>query len=643
MAKTVIFQYNEKHIMETKKDISYLGKDFGQFKQNLIDFTKQYFPQSYTDFNESSPGSIFLEMASYVGDVLSYYADTNLKESFLNQATEKSNVYDIARTLGYKVKNVVPASVKLDVFQLVPAIGTGINVRPDYNYALNIRPGFQVKQENGPSIFRTIESIDFSFSSSYNTSDVTVYETDATTMLPTYYLIRKQVGAVSGEVKTATFNFTTPIPYDKIVLSDNNIMDIISIEESDGDNWYEVPYLAQDTIFEAVPNIMENDPDLFQYRSSVSSLLKLKKTAKRYITRLRSDNKLEIQFGAGISDQNDEEIVPNPTNVGAGLAGFQGNLDISIDPSNFMYTRAYGQAPANTTLTVTYTVGNGITDNVDANVLKNIQRIDYIENVNSTTSVSLTNFIKTTLSVTNPEPARGAKTIDSVNDIKNNAMANFGTQNRLVTAADYIIRSYSMPSKFGSIAKAYIISDDQVSQQQLQSTQIANPLAMNLYVLGYNSSKQLTELNLAIKENLKTYLNEYRMLTDAVNIRNAFIINIGIDFKITVLPNYNSNDVLLRCISALKTLFDIDKWQINQPIIKSDLMNVLGNVKGVQSVLSAQLTNLYDSTKGYSGNVYDLVTAERKGIIYPSLDPSIFEVKFPDNDIKGKSVKLIYC
>jgi hypothetical protein len=415
-------------------------------------------------------------------------------------------------------------------------------------------------------------------------------------------------------------------------------MDIISIEESDGDNWYEVPYLAQDTIFEAVPNIMENDPDLFQYRSSVSSLLKLKKTAKRYITRLRSDNKLEIQFGAGISDQNDEEIVPNPTNVGAGLAGFQGNLDISIDPSNFMYTRAYGQAPANTTLTVTYTVGNGITDNVDANVLKNIQRIDYIENVNSTTSVSLTNFIKTTLSVTNPEPARGAKTIDSVNDIKNNAMANFGTQNRLVTAADYIIRSYSMPSKFGSIAKAYIISDDQVSQQQLQSTQIANPLAMNLYVLGYNSSKQLTELNLAIKENLKTYLNEYRMLTDAVNIRNAFIINIGIDFKITVLPNYNSNDVLLRCISALKTLFDIDKWQINQPIIKSDLMNVLGNVKGVQSVLSAQLTNLYDSTKGYSGNVYDLVTAERKGIIYPSLDPSIFEVKFPDNDIKGQVV-----
>jgi hypothetical protein len=624
--------------METKKDISYLGKDFGHFKRNLIDFTKQYFPQSYTDFNESSPGSLFIEMASYVGDVLSYYADNNLKESFLHQSVEKSNIFDIARTLGYKVKNVVPAAVKLDVFQLLPAIGTGVNVRPDYNYALKIRDGLQVKQENGPAIFRTVDSIDFSFSSSYNPSDVTVYETSDTTKLPTYYLIKKQINAISGEVKTATFDFSTPIPYDKIVLADINVMDIISIEESDGDNWYEVPYLAQDTIFESVPNIMENDPDLFQYRSSVSSLLKLKKTAKRFVTRLRSDNKLEIQFGSGVSDQNDEEIIPNPTNVGNGLAGIQSNLDTSIDPSNFLYTKSYGQAPANTTLTVTYTVGNGIADNVESGVISNIQLINYIENINSTNSTSLTNFIKTTVSVTNNEPARGAKTVDSVSDIKNNAMANFATQNRLVTADDYIIRSYSMPSKFGSVSKAYIIPDDQISQQQLQSTKIANPLALNLYVLGYNGSKQLTELNLAIKENLKTYLDTYRMLTDAVNIKNAFIINIGIDFKITVLPNYNSNDVLLRCISALKTLFDIDKWQINQPIIKSDVMNVIGNIKGVQSVLSVQLSNLYDSTQGYSGNVYDLVTAERKGIIYPSLDPSIFEIKYLDNDIKGQVV-----
>jgi len=624
--------------METKKDISYLGKDFGQFKRNLIDFTKQYFPQSYTDFNESSPGSIFIEMASYVGDVLSFYADTNLKESFLHQATETTNIYDIARTLGYKVKNIVPASVKLDVFQLLPAIGTGTAVRPDYNYALKIKDGMQVKQESGPAVFRTLDSIDFSFSSSFNATDITVYETDDVTKLPTYYLAKKQVNAVSGDVKTATFTFTTAIPYDKIVLPDLNIIDIISVEESDGDNWYEVPYLAQDTIFESIPNLMENDPDLFQYRSSVSNLLKLRKTSKRFVTRLRADNKVELQFGAGVSDQNDEEILPNPTNVGNGLAGLMQSGNVNIDPSNFLYTRAYGQAPSNTTLTVTYTVGNGITDNVSSNVLTSLQSVKYNENVNATSNASLINFIKSTVSATNNEPARGAKTIDSVSDIKNNAMANFGTQNRLVTAADYIIRSYSLPSKFGSVAKAYIIPDDQISQQQLISSRIANPLAMNLYVLGYNDSKQLTELNLAIKENLKTYLDAHRMLTDAINIKDAFIINIGIDFKVTTLPNYNSNDVLLRCISALKTSFDIDKWQINQPIIKSDIMNVIANIKGVQSVLSVKVNNLYESTKGYSGNVYDLGTAERKGIIYPSLDPSIFEIKYPDTDIVGQVV-----
>jgi hypothetical protein len=217
-------------------------------------------------------------------------------------------------------------------------------------------------------------------------------------------------------------------------------------------------------------------------------------------------------------------------------------------------------------------------------------------------------------------------------------LANFATQNRLVTREDYIIRSYSMPSKFGSVAKAYIVPDDQISQNDFETTRIPNPLAMNLYVLGFNQSKQLVELNTAVKENLKTYLDYYRILTDAINIKNAFIINIGIDFEISVLPNYNSNDVLLRCIDAAKTLMNIDRWQINQPIIKSDLVTTIAGIKGVQSVISVSLKNLYDDALGYSGNVYDLTTATRNGVIYPSLDPSIFEVKFPDSDIKGKVV-----
>ena len=624
--------------METKKDISYLGKDFGQFRKNLIDFTKQYFPEKYADFNESSPGMVFLELAAYVGDVLSYYADTNLKESLLEQATERTNIYDIAKSLGYKPNNVVPAYVMLDVFQLVPAIGTGNNVRPDFDYALSIKPGMRVKQSDGPATFRTLDSLDFGFSSSLDTTEVTIYESDATTKLPTYYLLKKQIKAVSGDVKTATFTFTTPVAYDKIILPETNIIEIVSVIESDGDNWYEVPYLAQDTIFEAVPNLAENDPDLSQYRSASPSLLKLRKTSKRFITRLRSDNKLEIQFGAGISDNNDEEIIPNPDNVGNGLAGFRKNLDVDIDPSNFLYTRTYGQAPANTTLSVTYTVGNGIVDNVPVGVLTNISFVEYNDDINTTTSGALVNFVKTTLASNNSSLATGAKTADSVQDIKNNALANFATQNRLVTREDYIIRAYSMPAKFGSVSKAYIVPDDQISQQDYQETKVPNPLAMNMYVLGFNSDKQLVELNQSVKENLKNYLNYYRILTDAINIKDAFIINLAVDFEISVLPNYNSNEVLLKCINALKDFFNVDRWQINQPIIKSDITTTIANVKGVQSVIGVSISNVYDSDFGYSGNVYDLASATKNGVIYPSLDPSIFEVKFPNKDIKGRVV-----
>lgn len=621
--------------METK-DVSYMGKDFKQFKRNLIDFAKQYFPTTYTDFNEASPGSLFIEMSAYVGDVLSYYTDNNLKESLLEQASERTNIYDLAKTLGYRPLNAVPAYTTLDVFQLVPAINSGSNVQPDFKYALSIKPGMQVKQQNGPAIFRAISGVDFAFSSSVDPTEITIYESNDATNQPTYYLLKKSVQAVSGEIRTAQYPFSSPLPYDKIVLSETNIIDIVSVEESDGDNWYETPYLAQDTIFEAVPNLAENDPELSTYRSSSPFLLKMKRTAKRFITRLRSDNRLEMQFGAGISSNNDEEIVPNPTNVGNGLSALRRGVDVDIDPSNFLYTRTYGQAPANTTLTVTYSVGNGIADNVAANVLTQVNFVEYNEDINAVANAGIVNFVKNSLAANNPNPATGAKTADTLQDIKNNALANFATQNRLVTREDYIIRAYSMPAKFGSVAKAYIVPDDQIAQDTLENKRTLNPLALNMYVLGFNQDKQLVNLNTAIKQNLKSYLDYYRILTDAVNIKDAFIINIGVDFEISVLSNYNSNSVILQCINALKTYFNIDRWQINQPVVKSEIMNVISNVNGVQNVIAVKFSNLYDDSIGYSGNIYDLTTATKNGVIYPSLDPSIFEVRFPNLDIRGR-------
>ena len=624
--------------METKKDISYLNKDFGQFRKNLIDFTKQYFPNTYTDFNDSSPGMLFMELASYVGDVLSYYVDNNLKESLLEQASERSNIYDIAKTLGYTPKNSIPAYVMLDVYQLLPAIGSGNSVAPDFNYTLSIKPGMRIKQNNGSSVFRTLDSVEFSYSSSLDPTIVTVYETNPTTLQPTYFLLKKQVKAVSGNVKTIPYTFTSPNAYDVVIVPDINVIEIVSVTESDGDNWFEVPYLAQDTIFESMPNLAENDPELSVYRSSAPNLLKMKKTAKRFITKFRSDKNLEIQFGPGLSVDSDEDIIPNPDNVGSSLTGLQIQFDHPIDPSNFMYTKSYGQAPSNTTLTVKYTTGGGISSNVPSFSLSQIAEILY-EIDESSLDTALLNKIKASVACTNPLPAVGGKSEESIEEIRQNAMATFATQQRSITAQDYIIRAYSLPAKFGSVAKAYVIQDQQINPDNAREM-IPNPLAVNLYTLGYDLNGNFTHLNPAIKENLKTYISMYRILTDAVNIKNASIINIGIKFEIITLPEYNSNEVLLKCVSKLKTIFDSKSWQINQPILLSKVYTELDRVEGVQSVTSVKVSNLYTTSDGYSGNVYDIASATKDNVVYPSLDPSIFEIKFPNKDIIGKVVSL---
>ena len=632
-----------------QKDVSLIGKDFGELRKNLIDFSKNYFPNTYNDFNESSPGMMFIEMASYVGDVLSFYTDTQLRESLLTNAEEKANLFNLATAYGYKPKNVVPASVTLDVFQLVPAIGSGDEVRPDYDYALRISSGMQVGSDEFNNVqFNTTTAVDFSFSSSFNPTEVSVYQIDENTNEPIYYLLKKQVKATSGTVSTRTFTFGTPKIYDKIRIQDDSIIKIKSITDEDGDAWTEVPYLAQETVFEQIENNSDNGGDLSQYNGESPFLLQLNRVPKRFITRFEDSTNLVIQFGAGISSNADEEIIPNPDNVGSALYTDNASLDQGIDPSNFLYTKTYGTAPSNTTLTVEYLVGNGIGDNVPAkDLIKIIGRTFENDNTVNLNTDTL-RFVQNSLAVTNPEPAVGGRSKESDDEIRNNAMAYFAAQNRTVTREDYLMRCYALPPQFGSVAKAYIVQDYQIETKKTNgetiSSEIPNPLALNLYVLGYDNTKKLTQLNLATKNNLRTYLSYYRSLTDAVNIKNAYIVNIAIEFDIIVLPDYNSNEVLLRCINELKNYFNIDNWRVNEPINLSQIYVLLDGVKGVQTVPrpdaegvgGLQIYNKYNGN--YSPNKYDLTLATKRGVIYPPKDPAIFEVKYPNVDIKGKVV-----
>ena len=644
--------YRSNKTGKVSKEVRYLNKDFSQIRNNLIEFSKQYYPNTYKDFNESSPGMMFIEMASYVGDVMSYYVDSQFKESLLGYSEELRTLYSMAQTFGYKPRLTAPSQVTLDIFQLVPAKGTASSIEPDYDYALNIPVGARVETSDGVT-FRTIQGCDFRYNNTTSSPRVTtVFETDSNES-PTFYLLKKQVQAQSGAITSEDFNFTSAKKYSRIKLSNTNIIDIISVVDSDGNNWNEVDSLAQDTVFDEVENNSNNDSELAQYSDDAPYLLKLKRVSRRFTTYRRPDGKTELRFGAGVSDNADEDIIPNPDNVGSNLPDSPSKIYETFDPSNFLKTKTYGLAPSNTTLSISYQYGGGLQDNVGVDEINKIAGIT-LEIDSTNLSQSTLDTVKQSVRISNPEASSGGLGAESVEELRENIKAFFQAQGRAVTKEDYIIRTYALPDKYGNIAKAYIVQDDQLSGTPQSSytitqddvgkplseiqTRIPNPLALNLYVLGYNSNRKLSIVNDAVKENLKTYLRRFRPITDAINIKNGYIINIGVDYKIITKSNFVQEQVLGLVNERVSEFFNIDNWQINQPIVLSDLGYEISLVDGVASVTDIKIVNKYQTSEGYSGNGYDIDGALKNGILYPSLDPSIFEVKFPLKDIRGEVI-----
>lgn len=623
---------------QQSKKIQYLNKDFDALKQRLIEFAETYYPETYTDFNEASPGLMLIEMASYVGDVLNFYTENQIQENFLQYAKQRNNLLTLAYNYGYKPKVTRTATVDLDVYQIVPSTDARGFVEPNFNYALQIKDGAQVRSTNSTSIFFYINnSIDFTLSGSADPTDISVYSVDNDN-LPNFYLLKKKIKASAGRVKTQSFEFGLAERFATVEINDDNIIRIIKVTDSENTRWYEVPYLAQETIFDEVENIASNDPNLSQYNETVPYLLKIKKVPQRFVSRFRSDNTLQLQFGPGVSDNPDEVIIPNPDEIGLGLPYGQNKLTTAWDPSNFLYTQTYGLSPANTTLNVEYVIGGGSESNVGSNTLTTFHTGSVSVYGNGLDSV-LTSTVMSSLAFNNPKPASGGGAGDTNEQIRQNALASYPTQLRTVTREDYIIRSYSLPSRYGKVSKAYIIPEDNIKVNfhngNLYNNNISN---MSLYILSEDNRGNLIVPNLALKQNLETFLSEYRMLTDAVNIKDAFIINIGVNFEIIPRPSFSSTFVLNGCLQALKDYFDLSKWQINQPILIREIYTLLDKVEGVQTVEKVEIINKKGGN--YSQFAYDIQGATIKQILYPSLDPSIFEIKFPDTDIQGRIVSL---
>jgi hypothetical protein len=610
--------------------VSYLNKTFSDFKTNLINYAKTYFPSTYNNFSDANPGALFIDMASYVGDVSSFYLDTQIQETFLLYAKEKENLFALSYVLGYTPKISYASNVVVDVFQQIPAKddpNNPGNLIIDKDYYIIVPENTLLTSNSTGAKFITTEVLDFRDTKN----------TEVTLLTNGFFLLKKSVKAISAEIKTAVLNFNGPAEKFAIkTITDTSILQILDVTDAEGNKWYEVPYLAQSTILDKISNPNYNT-------DNVPYLTNYKKVSRRFVSRFLSDNSLQLEFGSGIGYSSDTSILPNPDNISLGLIpGVDNSYINNYNKASSFFTQEYGLAPSSN-LTVRYLVGGGIQSNVPANDLTTIDKtaIRFGGNISNATATYVINNVAST----NPSPATGGRNGDQIEEIRNNALYAYQSQLRAVTREDYMVRALSLPTNYGSIAKVYVTQD--MASTSLPTPTVAtveerNPLSLDMYILAYTSDKKLITAANTLKQNLATYINQYRMVTDAINIKDAFYINIGINFDIVIQSGYNNNDVVTNCITRLKDFFNINNWNINQPIILSDAINVLLQTTGVQSVPKFEVINKQDSTgTTYSQYAYDIPGATRQGNIYPSIDPMIFEVRYPDTDIQGRVVPFV--
>ena len=619
--------------MAVRRDITYLNRDFSSLRDQLITFSKTYFPSTYNDFSPASPGMLFMEMAAYVGDILSFYLDNQIQETFVQYAKQTNNLFDLAYMLGYKPKVTSAATTTLTFYQTVPVTTiSGVNV-PDYTYCLQVPANTIVNSSLSSGTSFTIQDkLDFSYSSSLDPTDVSVYE--SSNGVPITFLLKKTRQARSGTINTTTFTFGEPIPFNYSDIISANIIGILDVFDSNGNQWYEVDNLAQDAIFDSIQNTNPNDPN-YSGNTDTPNLLKIKQVQNRFATRFLNAGALRLLFGAGNPNDTTEVITPNPQNVGLGLPYQQDKLTTAYSPTNFIFTNTFGIAPSNTTLTVRYLAGGGIGSNVQANILTDLDKsgVTFVNSVLSNSSLAQSTF--TSLECTNLLAATGGGPGDSVEELRQNSLGNYQNQLRAVTVDDYNIRALSLPPAYGAIAKVYTIKE-----QVGELTQGETAGNISMYVLSYNNDGTLRIASEALKRNIVTYLSQFRMVGDSIKVKDAFVINIAVEFDIVILPNYVNDEVLTKCIAFIQNYFNINNWQINQPIILKQLFVGLDQIDGVQTVQAINIINKSDIALGYSQYSYDIEAATLNNVVYPSQDPMIFEIKYPNVDIKGRVVPL---
>ena len=591
-----------------KRPISYTSRDFQSIKNDLVEYAKRYYPSTFMDFNEASFGSMMLDMVSYIGDQLSFYTDYQANETFIDSALEFNNVVRLAEQMGHKMPGS-PTSVGVCAFYvIVPASATASG--PDFNYIPILKRGALLNSQGGVS-FTLNEDVDFSDSS----NQITVARVDESTGTPTYFAIKAYGQVISGQVYVKNITIGAYQRFLRVPLDASNVIEIVSVTDTQGNEYREVEYLSQDVILEEVPNYSTS-------RTAVPFIMKLVPVPRRFQTEFDSVGEAFLQFGYGSAENITTNIIKDPADVVLDVTGREYISDATFDPSNLVASDKFGVAPADTTLTVVYRSNNGGNVNAAVGTVNSVLQNNLVFQNEGSLNAITTQEVINTLEVDNETPILGDTSTLMPDEVRERAYASYASQNRAVTRADYMTVCYRMPSKFGKIKRVNIVQDPNSFKRNL-----------NLYVLSEDTDGNFVAPNEALKNNLKTWISRYRMINDTVDILDAKIINYCIDFEVIPELDINRFQLLQSCINTLREKMEV-KYNIGEAIYISEIYKILNDVPGVIDTTNVEIRNKAGGL--YSEFYYDInsnLSDDGRFVIIP--ENAVAEILFPDKDISG--------
>jgi len=586
------------------REINYLSKDFDSIKADLIEYTKRHFPNDFRDFNDASGGMAILDMIAYVGDILSFNIDRQVNEAYINRAVEAKNIVSLSQNFGYTPKNTTPAVVNLSISATLQESISG-----DCLFVL--QKGATVVTNFDPIVsFEVLDDVDFT-----QPKNRIVKSTGGTTTVTV-----TGVSAAAGISKTFKYRANDPVKFLKVVLPESNVNEVVSVSASDGSQYFQVDNLARDTVFTGEVNTSDSSGD-------AGFIMKLKRVPKRYVVEREPTGLTSIRFGSGVLMEADSEIIPNPNDfvLPPSLRGSpSGFTPAAVDSTNFLKTKTLGVAPQNTEISIQYRAGGGVNTNVGANTLNRFikQELAFAKPNITSLSAAVVRGIFDTLSCSNGEQASGGEEAETISSIKENAVFNMSSQMRCVTLQDYQTRVMSMPAHFGSVFRSFVRKDP------------TNNLGVQLFLITRNDVGNLTLPSEVIKNNIETYMKNFKSFSDTIRITNGRIINIGVDFTIVPMADVNESQAMMDCILVLQRYFDTARSNFNDSIVISDIQSRLQNLASVRAVPTLNITNRVGVVegRGYSGTQFNIKANTTSGIVKLPQD-AVWELKYPNFDI----------